>query len=350
MKKIAFSITLLLASCVCFGQEVEKNPWYLGLSTGLSRFDLSENNIHNSNNMKYTFFTRDSMEPSFSTFLGYEFNPYFSAELENNFSGYFSHLFLKKNTNKKSMQSNSVQLLTKLSYPITHSLHVYTRLGGALFLDNLVSKNNKITFLNVKQSLFPSASLGVEYVFKDRFITRLDYNLKSNIKNMSDISVKPTIQGDATLSFGWKFGGPNRDNFPVFHSHELLKQQYVTLNENINFPFDSTALKYNAYDKLEKLDKNIKKMNLKNISVVLLGYTDRIGTVKYNKKLSEKRANTIKNYLTSRGILKKDVTVQGLGKTHPLTEKICKNIKNKSLLISCLSPDRRVEIKVLSYK
>ncbi|QCI22194.1 OmpA family protein [Buchnera aphidicola] len=348
MKKRALAIIFVLASLVASVQAKEQNGWYLGTKIGWSYFNPLKYSYDakKSKQLEDNFILKENLSaPIIGVFLGYEFNPYFGLEIENNTNGFFPHKIFQKNN--IHMQANSVQLATKLSYPLTDSLHVYTKLGGIIFWDDLVSKENLNNMFTPNSSLFPSVSLGAEYIFNEKFITRLDYTWKNKVKNIVDLSIKPSL-GDAVFSFGWKFGKTHINDLFSTYNTNLLNKQYNALNENINFPFNSADLKPISYDKLNELDDNIKKMQLKNVSIVLLGHADRIGNEEYNQKLSEDRAYSIKNYLTSHGFSRDQIVVQGMGQLYPLTNQVCKDVKNRSLLISCLAPDRRVEIEVLS--
>jgi OOP family OmpA-OmpF porin len=53
-----------------------------------------------------------------------------------------------------------------------------------------------------------------------------------------------------------------------------------------------------------------------NVTIDVNGYCDAIGTVKYNQKLSEKRANAVAMYLEDHGIDSKRLIPQGFGKTN----------------------------------
>ncbi|QCI21053.1 hypothetical protein D9V68_01690 [Buchnera aphidicola (Hyperomyzus lactucae)] len=352
MKKRTLAIVFLLASLVTSVQAEEKNGWYLGTKIGWSQFDPLKYVVNNSKN---DYFSKiDVLKDKFSApiiglFLGYEFNPYFGFEIENDTNGFAPHLmFQKDQKDQKYIQSNRLQLSTKLSYPITDNFHVYTKLGSMIPWDNLSSKQDLQNMFTKESKLLPSVSLGAEYIFNKKFITRLDYSWNNSVQNIMNSSIKPSI-GDAVFSLGWKFGKPDiNDVFSSYDDELLNTTKYSILNENINFPFNSTELKPIAYDKLDKLESDLKKMKLKNISIVLLGHADKIGNSEYNQKLSEDRAYSIKNYLTSRGFSRENITVQGMGNAYPLTNQVCKDIENKPLLISCLAPDRRVEIEVLS--
>ncbi|AEO08680.1 outer membrane protein A precursor [Buchnera aphidicola str. Ak (Acyrthosiphon kondoi)] len=345
MKKRALAIAFLLVSLVTSVQAEEKNGWYLGTKMGWSHFNPLKYDFNNYQINKNDSITNNFSAPIIGLFLGYEFNPYFGFEIENDTNGFFPHFMFQNK--KEHMQSNSVQLATKLSYPITNDFHFYTRLGGIISWDDLASKNTLRNLLSKESSLFPSLSLGAEYIFNEQIITRLDYTWKNSVKNLVDLSFKPTI-GDIALSIGWKFGKSYISDIFSSYDPELSNTQYSVLNENINFPFNSTELKPISYDKLNKLEDDIKDMKLKNISIILLGHSDKIGNDQYNQKLSEDRAYSIKNYLTSRGFSRDKITVKGMGNLYPLTNQVCKDIVNKPLLVSCLAPDRRVEIEVLS--
>ncbi|MSQ89064.1 MAG: OmpA family protein [Betaproteobacteria bacterium] len=72
-------------------------------------------------------------------------------------------------------------------------------------------------------------------------------------------------------------------------------------------------------------------------------HTDRLGSPQYNQKLSERRANAVKNYLVKKGVDASKIETYGFGKTLPV--KSCPDDKNRKALLTCLEPNRRVEIE-----
>jgi len=361
MKKRVVAIAiLLLASLVNFVEAKEKNKWYVGTKMGWSYFDINKDNFDinknsfdiNKDNKEINFLSefngiRDNLTaPIIGVFLGYEFNPYFSLEAENNSIGFVPFTIFSKR--KDYTQFNSLQIATKLSYPLTNDLSLYTQLGGSMFWKNLSSKTDLKHTITKDSKLMPIASIGAEYIFNEKFFTRLDYTFKNTVNSVSELSMYPYL-GNIDLSFGWKFGSLYEDH-DFKYIPKLGNKKYIALTENINFPFNSIELKPVSYDTLDKLNNKIKKMKLKKMSIILSGHSDRIGNKKYNKKLSKDRAYTIKKYLTSRGLSKNLMIVHGLGDSQPLTDKVCKDMDSQPLLISCLAPDRRVEIQVLSKK
>jgi len=79
--------------------------------------------------------------------------------------------------------------------------------------------------------------------------------------------------------------------------------------------------------------------------VLVTGHTDRIGTQAYNQKLSERRADAVRDYLVSKGVARDKIETLGMGKTQPVPGVTC-NMTAMKELIACLAPNRRVEVEV----
>jgi OOP family OmpA-OmpF porin len=100
----------------------------------------------------------------------------------------------------------------------------------------------------------------------------------------------------------------------------------------------------------EFLDKEVKPLTTIG-AVIITGHTDRIGSVQYNKKLSERRALGVKDYVVSKGIDQKLIFWEGKGKAQPIpVTKFCENKMKRKQLIECLAPNRRVTVEVVGTK
>lgn len=134
--------------------------------------------------------------------------------------------------------------------------------------------------------------------------------------------------------------------------------------ENIFFDFDKATLRPESK---EELDGLIDLLNLNpNVTIELSAHTDRKGSDDYNVKLSQRRAESVVDYLIRAGIAKDRLTAVGKGKTEP--KKVTKAVVKKydfltegdiltEEFIDQLSPEqqdmadqvnRRTEFKVLS--
>ena len=88
--------------------------------------------------------------------------------------------------------------------------------------------------------------------------------------------------------------------------------------KGVNFDFDSDRLTEEAKEILNQVADTLK--SYPEIKVEVAGHTDDVGTEAYNLGLSERRANSVKTYLTGRGVDGGRMTAVGYGKTQPLVE------------------------------
>ncbi|HZF84040.1 MAG TPA: OmpA family protein, partial [Burkholderiaceae bacterium] len=79
-------------------------------------------------------------------------------------------------------------------------------------------------------------------------------------------------------------------------------------------------------------------------SITVIGHTDRLGGVAYNQRLSLARAATVRDYLVARGLPQSSLRAYGVGESQPVAK--CAEGLERSALIACLQPDRRVELEV----
>jgi OOP family OmpA-OmpF porin len=125
-------------------------------------------------------------------------------------------------------------------------------------------------------------------------------------------------------------------------------RERVALDADALFDFDKAILRPKGRDALDAFMGKFQGADLQTISVV--GHTDRLGSDKYNQRLSEQRAAAVKDYLVSKGIDSSNVRAEGMGESQPVTKAgECVGGKSKKL-IACLQPDRRVEVEVIGTR
>jgi len=105
--------------------------------------------------------------------------------------------------------------------------------------------------------------------------------------------------------------------------------------KGVNFEFDSDRLTADAKEILNGVAETLK--SYADLKIEVAGHTDDVGTEAYNLGLSERRANSVKTYLASRGTDVSRLTPVGYGKTKPLVEGTSDEDRAKN---------RRVELNV----
>ena len=105
--------------------------------------------------------------------------------------------------------------------------------------------------------------------------------------------------------------------------------------DDVLFDFDKSAVKPEAGAILDRLVAFMNENKDKKVN--LSGYTDNIGTERYNQGLSERRVNSVKDYVVKKGVDGGRVSGQGFGESKPIAD-------NKTA--EGRAKNRRVEIKV----
>ena len=122
----------------------------------------------------------------------------------------------------------------------------------------------------------------------------------------------------------------------------------ITVAADALFDFNKSTLRPEGKAKLDEVAAKAGEINLE--VVIAVGHADRIGSAKYNQKLSEKRAASVKDYLVSKGVPANRVYTEGKGSSQPKTAPDqCKG-KKSAKVIACLQPDRRVDIEIIGTK
>lgn len=113
------------------------------------------------------------------------------------------------------------------------------------------------------------------------------------------------------------------------------------------FDFGKATLKPAAKAQLDQeVVAQAKRMGpLKQL--IVAGHSDRLGKAAYNQKLSERRANAVRDYLVSKGVDGKLIDTFGFAATQPAQGvPKCEDRLPRKKLIDCLEPHRRVEIEI----
>jgi outer membrane protein OmpA-like peptidoglycan-associated protein len=85
---------------------------------------------------------------------------------------------------------------------------------------------------------------------------------------------------------------------------------------NITFATDSAEIVSNFYAPLNNLGSSFKQFNQNSIEIV--GFTDSTGSRQHNMDLSQRRAQSVANYLTAQGVDASRLSIRGAGPDQPI--------------------------------
>jgi outer membrane protein OmpA-like peptidoglycan-associated protein len=110
----------------------------------------------------------------------------------------------------------------------------------------------------------------------------------------------------------------------------------IQINEKIQFDYNKSTIKPESHDLLNEIVSVIKENpQIRRLSIE--GHTDADGSDKYNQKLSEGRAKSVKDYLVEHGIDEGMLDSKGLGESKPIADNETPEGKEKN---------RRVEFMI----
>jgi outer membrane protein OmpA-like peptidoglycan-associated protein len=165
--------------------------------------------------------------------------------------------------------------------------------GLALAGDNKVSADQILNALQPKKPLTRGLSMGPQ---ADPAATAKEIHFVDTLRNRNTRS----------LSLG------EREEIAELASTK------PKIDLEIQFDYNSADISRTSMPAVQELGKALSNPNLKGSTFVVAGHTDAIGGEDYNQGLSERRADTIKRYLTEKyGINGNDLVTVGYGETKP---------------------------------
>ena len=95
-----------------------------------------------------------------------------------------------------------------------------------------------------------------------------------------------------------------------------VTQSKITLQADTLYDFDKATLKAEGKATLDKIARDLSKIKLEVI--IAVGNTDSVGTDAYNVALGQRRAQSVKAYLTSKGVDGSRIYTESKGKSNPV--------------------------------
>ena len=364
-------VAIALAACPLAGAA--EPGWYGGVNVGQSRAAIDDERISRSllgSGFATTSMDLDESAAGVKLFGGYQLSRHLALE-----GGYFNlgKFGYTARTSPAGSLSGDIRLqglnLDVVGIlPLTEKFSVFGRVGviHARARDNFSSTGlvNRPASTARQNDTGYKFGGGVEYAFTDRLAVRGEverYRINDAIGNKGDIDM-------ATVGLVYRFGVQGQRPAPRVEAPAVVAlaapepapamppvrvpapPMKVALSADSLFDFNQSALKPSGREALDKLASDLKGANYDVVKVT--GHTDRIGSHKYNLKLSTQRAEAVKSHLAgSAGIAANKITATGVNGADPVTRPgECIGQKPTPKLIACLQPDRRVEVEVVGTR
>jgi len=346
MKKYLITIALILAVVLDVNAQTVTDSWAFGFG---GRYP------------KYVNVNIRSLQSNYGGYLSLQRN--FSENFGLRLKGGYSHLegeWTDQNSMLINQQTNLITGDVDLMYYLIpcEPVSPYLYVGAGV---NYRMLTNKAT-ASLDDDAFGSqwnAGIGIEWGLSEnwRLVTEFGYHGTNN--SQLDGFVSPTENNGsdkyyaASLGFLYLFGKGEpsemcepcqgitqewrdmtdydkiEDMIKNYIPREIVREVVVEkpiyaisedrlVLEGVNFDFNKSELRSESYAVLDKAVTLLK--NSPDVKVEIQGYTDNIDTYEYNQKLSEERAQSVKNYLVSKGISTDRLSTIGFSKNFPIAD------------------------------
>ncbi|MDU8924354.1 porin OmpA [Pasteurellaceae bacterium LIM206] len=356
MKKTAIALAVAGLAAASIAQAApQENTFYAGARVGWST--ARDGISHVRENIPNAVSTnKNSGQTTYGVFGGYQIlnQNNFGLAAELGYDYYGGAKWGLKDAKKAKFTNHGVNLSIKPSYdlgsltPALEGLDVYTRFGAALVRSDYKGYGASSDVRAHSLKVSPLVAAGLEYAipgFTD-LAARVEYQYLHGVgrdnKIAEDADFTPDIHS-VTFGLSYRFG---QGAVPA-PAPEVVNKTF-TLNSDVTFAFNKATLRPEAANTLDGVYSEITQVQ--NPSIAVAGYADRIGKDAANLKLSQHRAETVANYLVSKGVDQNTISATGYGEANPVTGNTCDSVKGRKALIACLAPDRRVEVSVQGSK
>jgi OmpA-OmpF porin, OOP family len=311
---------------------------YIGFGIGQSRAKIDDARITAGllgAGLTTTSITDDKHDTAYKIFGGYKFNRNFALE-----GGYFNlgrfgftSTTTPAGTFAGKIKVQGLNLDAVGIVPLTEKFSAFGRLGlqYAQARDNFTA-TGAATATNPNPSKSAAnlkAGLGVQYDFTESLGMRGEwerYRINDAVGNRGDVNV---------LSVGlvFLFGGDKPAPAPQAAAPSVIEaepvvlvvvpippaptQQYCSILD-FQFEINRDEIQREEQEKLSVVEIFMKKYP--ETTAVIEGHSDEVGTNADNMRLSQRRAESVVNYLTGRGIARSRLRAVGYGETRPIAD------------------------------
>lgn len=374
--KLSLVVLAILAST---GALADDSGWYVGGNAGKSTAKIDDARITSglmSQGVTSVTISDSDRDSGYKLFGGYKFNNNFALEAGaydlGNFGFKATTVPAGTFTGNANVRGLNLDLIGML--PLTERFSVFGRIGAnyAETRDTFTG-TGLVAVVNPYPSaheINPKIGLGVQYALTKAMAMRAEverFRINDAVGNKGDIDLvsvglvyrfgtdkpvrvaqapAPYYAAPVVVSQAPAVAPPPPPPPPVVATAPPPAPRKVSFSADSLFGFDQAVVSATGRQHLDTFAADLRGVRYDVIEVI--GHTDRIGAHAYNLKLSSRRADAVSNYLVeSGGIPATKISAKGVNGSDPVTKPgDCVGKVATAKLISCLQPDRRVDIQV----
>ena len=188
---------------------------------------------------------------------------------------------------------------------------------GYNFVNTDKLENKKVGYTS--NDGFYSANVGLQYNFGSKSNKTLEWDKPFDYyKPSQEHSVDTIVVINRNIDTLYLKFTPDETTAALLDALNKAEQEENNgSNKIVNFDFNKWKIKSTYFEYLDNLALDLIKGKIKNI--VLDGYADPIGKETANVYVSQQRAESVRNYLVSKGVDVKKITIRYYGSQNPIS-------------------------------
>lgn len=306
--------------------------WYAGARAGVAHYNSFESNLSND--------LSDDNDFAAGLFLGYNVNEWFSLE-----TGY-TYLGKLETIENREITAQTIDLVGKFTWQVAEPLDIFAKAGGATYYTEV---NEELPELD-DRGISGTVGVGLEYFFSKNVSTRLEYQYYRSL-DLDDKGYNSEWDTHL-LALGLVYNWDERETLAVTDAPVIepvvaepvvepvvVKKAVMSIEKTAEVHFDTnkSTLSASEMEKLQPVTKHLS--DYPDTTIDVIGHADSRGSTEYNQKLSEKRAQTVSEYLIKEyAVSPERINSSGAGESEPIASNATKEGQAKNRRVSVYSP------------
>jgi OOP family OmpA-OmpF porin len=302
--------------------------WYMGGNIGQSKAKIDEKSINRQlidSGFTSSTINEDDSDLAYKLFGGYQLNDNFAIEAGYFDLGQFSYTAttVPKGTLNGKINLKGVNLDLVGFLPLSEKFSAFARVGANYArAEDTFSSSGAVSVPTdatpTKTATHYKAGVGLQYDLSRSVGLRAEaerYRIDDAVGNQGDINM-------FSLGLVYRFGQEKpvqiEETSQVIVPVKVKTQEYCTILD-IQFEIKQDVIEREEEENLAVIGTFMKKYP--DTTAVIEGHSDNVGTSDYNLKLSQRRAQSVVNYLVDELNIAPDrLTAVGYGETRPIAD------------------------------
>lgn len=234
-------------------------------------------------------------------------------------------------------EMQGVEFVAKPFWQVNESMAVFAKLGTLAWHMEVTGDEVDFEHNASDKGWSPLLGAGVEYAFSRHWSTQLAYQW---VNDVGGSSTGGTDLNMVNLGVTYHFVSPSEVVYPApapapAPTSTVYKERQWSFN-GASFPSNASQLPPELQQALLPVIQRLR--TYPQAQVIIRTHTDSRGSTEFNRQLSERRADAVRNDLMAQGVMPTQIKVMSYGENVPLADNTTEAGRHQNRRVELLSP------------